>query len=143
MAITGEVTISIESFRELLEKAKKLEKLEENRISVEDKALKMIKRDREEMQTEILETISEIDESEAREILEGIDDFEMTDAELDKEFQKAIAKFKIIIDPWKLKRLIQKSIHGKWTDNQSFIDLEYADEETLNKMEVAIAGKEK
>ena len=39
MDIAGEVTISIGSFRELLEKAKKLETLEEDRISAEDKAL--------------------------------------------------------------------------------------------------------
>lgn len=140
MDITGEVTISIESFRELLEKAKKLENLEEDRISAEDKALEMIKRDREEMKDEIIETINE---SEAQPIFREIEDLDITDKEADTKFQEAIANFKIVINPQKLKRLIQKSICGKWRKDESLIDIAYADEETLNKMEVVIAGKEK
>lgn len=143
MDITGEVTISIESFRELLEKAKKLENLEEDRISAEDKALEMIKRDREKMKDEIMEIIETINESEAQPIFREIEDLDITDKEADTKFQEAIANFKIVINPQKLKRLIQKSICGKWRKDESLIDIAYADEETLNKMEVVIAGKEK
>lgn len=143
MEIEGKVTIDLKTFEELVNKAKTLEALEKHKMSVEDTALEMIKRDREEMKDEIMEIIETINESEAQPIFREIEDLDITDKEADTKFQEAIANFKIVINPQKLKRLIQKSICGKWRKDESLIDIAYADEETLNKMEVVIAGKEK
>ena len=143
MEIEGKVTIDLKTFEELVNKAKTLEALEKHKTSVEDTALEMIKRDREEMKDEIMEIIETINESEAQPIFREIEDLDITDKEADTKFQEAIANFKIVINPQKLKRLIQKSICGKWRKDESLIDITYADEETLNKMEVVIAGKEK
>ena len=137
MEIKGKVTIDLKTFEELVNKAKTLEALEKHKMSVEDTALEMIKRDREEMQVEILGIISDIDESDARPIFEEIDGTVMTDKE-------AISKFKIVISPQKLKRLIQKNICASYPELDSpHVDIRDADEETLNKMEVVIEGKEK
>ena len=95
------------------------------------------------MKDEIMEIIETINESEAQPIFREIEDLDITDKEADAKFQEAIANFKIVINPQKLKRLIQKSICGKWRKDESLIDIAYADEEALNKMEVVIAGKEK
>lgn len=108
MEIKGKVTIDLKTFEELINKAKTLEALEKHKMSVEDTALEMIKRDREEMQVEILGIISDIDESDAQPIFEEIDGTVMTDKEVDMKYQEAISKFKIVISPQKLKRLIQK-----------------------------------
>lgn len=143
MEIEGKVTIDLKTFEELVNKAKTLEALEKHKMSVEDTALEMIKRDREEMKDEIMEIIETINESEAQPIFREIEDLDITDKEADTKFQEAIANFKIVINPQKLKRLIQKSICGKRRKDESLIDIAYADEETLNKMEVVIAGKEK
>ena len=68
----------------------------------------------------------------------------MTDKEVDMKYQEAISKFKIVISPQKLKRLIQKNICASYPELDSpHVDIRDADEETLNKMEVVIAGKEK
>lgn len=144
MEIKGKVTIDLKTFEELVNKAKTLEVLEKHKMSVEDTALEMIKRDREEMQVEILGIISDIDESDAQPIFEEIDDTVMTDKEVDMKYQEAISKFKIVISPQKLKRLIQKNICASYPELDSLhADIRDADEETLNKMEVVIAGKEK
>jgi hypothetical protein len=144
MEIKGKVTIDLKTFEELVNKAKTLEALEKHKMSVEDTALEMIKRDREEMQVEILGIISDIDESDARPIFEEIDGTVMTDKEVDMKYQEAISKFKIVISPQKLKRLIQKNICASYPELDSpHVDIRDADEETLNKMEVVIAGKEK
>lgn len=144
MEIEGKVTIDLKTFEELVNKAKTLEALEKHKMSVEDTALEMIKRDREEMQVEILGIISDIDESDAQPIFEEIDGTVMTDKEVDMKYQEAISKFKIVISPQKLKRLIQKNICASYPELDSpHVDTRDADEETLNKMEVVIAGKEK
>lgn len=116
MEIKGKVTIDLKTFEELINKAKTLEALEKHKMSVEDTALEMIKRDREEMQVEILGIISDIDESDAQPIFEEIDGTVMTDKEVDMKYQEA---------------------------DSPHVDIRDADEETLNKMEVVIAGKEK
>lgn len=144
MEIEGKVTIDLKTFEELVNKAKTLEALEKHKMSVEDTALEMIKRDREEMKVEILGIIKDIDESDAQPIFEEIDDTVMTDKEVDMKYQEAISKFKIVISPQKLKRLIQKNICASYPELDSqHVDIRDADEETLNKMEVVIAGKEK
>lgn len=144
MEIEGKVTIDLKTFEELVNKAKTLEALEKHKMSVEDTALEMMKRDREEMKVEILGIISGIDESDAQPIFKEIDDVVMTDKEVDMKYQEAISKFKIVISPQKLKRLIQKNICASYLELDSqHVDIRDADEETLNKMEVVIAGKEK
>ena len=144
MEIEGKVTIDLKTFEELVNKAKTLEALEKHKMSVEDTALEMIKRDREEMKVEILGIINDIDESDAQPIFKEIDDTVMTDKEVDMKYQEAISKFKIVISPQKLKRLIQKNICASYPELKSqLVDIRNADEETLNKMEVVIAGKEK
>ena len=144
MEIEGKVTIDLKTFEELVNKAKTLEALEKHKMSVEDTALEMIKRDREEMKVEILGIINDIDESDAQPIFKEIGDTVMTDKEVDMKYQEAISKFKIVISPQKLKRLIQKNICASYPELKSqLVDIRNADEETLNKMEVVIAGKEK
>ena len=84
MEIEGQVTISLETFNQLQKRAARAELLE----------MKMG-----ELKGEITDIIDQIDESEAEPIFREIEDNNMTDKQIQKRFDEAIAKFKIILDP--------------------------------------------
>lgn len=95
MEIDGQVTISLKTFNQLQNRAKQADEL---------------KKKMQDLQEEITDIIDQIDESEAEPIFREIDDSNMTDKQIQKRFDEAIAKFRIILDPEKTKRLIQKYI---------------------------------
>ena len=98
MEIDGQVTISLKTFSQLQDRAKQADEL---------------KKKMQDLQEEITDIIDQIDESEAEPIFREIDDSNMTDKQIQKRFDEAIAKFRIILDPEKTKRLIQKYIEKR------------------------------
>lgn len=117
MEIEGQVTISLETFNQLQKRADKAELLE----------MKMG-----ELKEEITDIIDQIDETEAEPIFREIDDNNMTDKQIQKRFDEAIAKFKIILDPKKTKRLIQKYIQKDRSDSHE--DVKSANRKVLEQI---------
>ena len=104
MEIDGQVTISLKTFNQLQDRAKQADEL---------------KKKMQDLQEEITDIIDQIDESEAEPIFREIDDNNMTDKQIQKRFDEAIAKFRIILDPEKTKRLIQKYIEKDRSDSHA------------------------
>lgn len=125
MEIEGQVTISLETFNQLQKRAARAELLE----------MKMG-----ELKGEITDIIDQIDESEAEPIFREIEDNNMTDKQIQKRFDEAIAKFKIILDPWKTKRLIQKYIEKDRSDSHA--DVKSANRKVLEQITITMKTKE-
>lgn len=126
MEIEGQVTISLETFNQLQKRADKAELLE----------MKMG-----ELKEEITDIIDQIDETEAEPIFREIEDNNMTDKQIQKRFDEAIAKFKIILDPEKTKRLIQKYIQKDRSDSHA--DVKSANRKVLEQITITMKTKEK
>mgnify|MGYP000847890498 FL=1 len=125
MEIEGQVTISLETFNQLQKRADKAELLE----------MKMG-----ELKEEITDIIDQIDETEAEPIFREIEDNNMTDKQIQKRFDEAIAKFKIILDPEKTKRLIQKYIEKDRSDSHA--DVKSANRKVLEQITITMKTKE-
>lgn len=125
MEIEGQVTISLETFNQLQKRAARAELLE----------MKMG-----ELKEEITDIIDQIDESEAEPIFREIEDNNMTDKQIQKRFDEAIAKFKIILDPGKTKRLIQKYIEKDRSDSHA--DVKSANRKVLEQITITMKTKE-
>ena len=125
MEIEGQVTISLETFNQLQKRAARAELLE----------MKMG-----ELKGEITDIIDRIDESEAEPIFREIEDNNMTDKQIQKRFDEAIAKFKIILDPGKTKRLIQKYIEKDRSDSHA--DVKSANRKVLEQITITMKTKE-
>ena len=125
MEIEGQVTISLETFNQLQKRAARAELLE----------MKMG-----ELKGEITDIIDQIDESEAEPIFREIEDNNMTDKQIQKRFDEAIAKFKIILDPGKTKRLIQKYIEKDRSDLHA--DVKSANRKVLEQITITMKTKE-
>lgn len=125
MEIEGQVTISLETFNQLQKRAARAELLE----------MKMG-----ELKGEITDIIDQIDESEAEPIFREIEDNNMTDKQIQKRFDEAIAKFKIILDPGKTKRLIQKYIEKDRSDSHA--DVKNANRKVLEQITITMKTKE-
>lgn len=125
MEIEGQVTISLETFNQLQKRAARAELLE----------TKMG-----ELKEEITDIIDQIDESEAEPIFREIEDNNMTDKQIQKRFDEAIAKFKIILDPGKTKRLIQKYIEKDRSDSHA--DVKSANRKVLEQITITMKTKE-
>jgi hypothetical protein len=123
--IEGQVTISLETFNQLQKRAARAELLE----------MKMG-----ELKGEITDIIDQIDESEAEPIFREIEDNNMTDKQIQKRFDEAIAKFKIILDPGKTKRLIQKYIEKDRSDSHA--DVKSANRKVLEQITITMKTKE-
>lgn len=125
MEIDGQVTISLETFNELQKRANRAELLE----------MKMG-----ELQEEITGIIDQIDESEAEPLFREIDNSDMTDKQVRKKYDEAVAKFKIVLNPGRTKRLIQKYIKRDQSDSHESV--KNASRKTLEKMTLAIKAIE-
>lgn len=125
MEIEGQVTISLETFNQLQKRADKAELLE----------MQMG-----ELKEEITDIIDQIDETEAEPIFREIEDNNMTDKQIRKKFDEAIAKFKIILDPEKTKRLIQKYIQKDRSDSHA--DVKSANRKVLEQITITMKTKE-
>lgn len=125
MEIEGQVTISLETFNQLQKIANKAELLE----------MQMG-----ELKEEITDIIDQIDETEAEPIFREIEDNNMTDKQIQKKFDEAIAKFKIILDPEKTKRLIQKYIQKDRSDSHA--DVKSANRKVLEQITITMKTKE-
>lgn len=125
MEIEGQVTISLETFNQLQKRAARAELLE----------TKMG-----ELKGEITDIIDQIDESEAEPIFREIEDNNMTDKQIQKRFDEAIAKFKIILDPGKTKHLIQKYIEKDRSDSHA--DVKSANRKVLEQITITMKTKE-
>lgn len=125
MEIEGQVTISLETFNQLQKRANKAELLE----------MKMG-----ELKEEITDIIDQIDGTEAEPIFREIEDNNMTDKQIQKKFDEAIAKFKIILDPEKTKRLIQKYIQKDRSDSHA--DVKSANRKVLEQITITMKTKE-
>lgn len=125
MEIDGQVTINMKTFDQLRDRAKKAGDLEK----------KM-----QELQEEITDIIVQIDESEAEPIFREIDESNMTDKQIQKRFDEAIAKFKIILDPEKTKRLIQKYIEKNRSDSHA--DVKNASRKVLEQITITMRAEE-
>lgn len=125
MEIEGQVTISLETFNQLQKRADKAELLE----------MKMG-----ELKEEITDIIDQIDETEAEPIFREIEDNNMTDKQIQKRFDEAVAKFKIILDPEKTKRLIQKYIQKDRSDSHA--DVKSANRKVLEQITITMKMKE-
>lgn len=125
MEIEGQVTISLETFNQLQKRAARAELLE----------MKMG-----ELKGEITDIIDQIDKSEAEPIFREIEDNNMTDKQIQKRFDEAIAKFKIILDPGKTKRLIQKYIEKDRSDSHA--DVKSANRKVLEQITITMKTKE-
>lgn len=126
MEIEGQVTISLETFNQLQKRANRVEFLE----------MKMG-----ELKEEITDIIDQIDESEAEPIFREIDDSNMTDKQIQKRFDEAIAKLRIILDPEKTKRLIQKYIEKDRSDSHA--DVKNANRKVLEQITITMKAKER
>lgn len=93
-----------------------------------------------ELKGEITDIIDQIDESEAEPIFREIEDNNMTDKQIQKRFDEAIAKFKIILDPGKTKRLIQKYIEKDRSDSHA--DVKNANRKVLEQITITMKTKE-
>lgn len=69
-----------------------------------------------------------------------IDDNNMTDKQIQKRFDEAIAKFRIILDPEKTKRLIQKYIEKDRSDSHA--DVKNASRKVLEQITITIKAEE-
>ena len=125
MEIEGQVTISLETFNQLQKRAARAELLE----------MKMG-----ELKGEITDINDQIDLSEAEPIFREIEDNNMTDKQIQKRFDEAIAKFKIILDPGKTKRLIQKYIEKDRSDSHA--DVKSANRKVLEQITITMKMKE-
>ena len=79
-------------------------------------------------------------ESEAEPIFREIDDSNMTDKQIQKRFDEAIAKFRIILDPEKTKRLIQKYIEKDRSDSHA--DVKNASRKVLEQITITMKAEE-
>ena len=125
MEIEGQVTISLETFNQLQKRAARAELLEMKKG---------------ELKGEITDIIDQIDESEAEPIFREIEDNNMTDKQIQKRFDEAIAKFKIILEPGKTKRLIQKYIEKDRSDSHA--DVKSANRKVLEQITITMKTKE-
>lgn len=64
----------------------------------------------------------------------------MTDKQIQKRFDEAIAKFKIILDPGKTKHLIQKYIEKDRSDSHA--DVKSANRKVLEQITITMKTKE-
>lgn len=92
------------------------------------------------LQEEITDIIDQIDETEAEPIFREIDDSNMTDKQIQKRFDEAIAKFRIILDPEKTKRLIQKYIEKDRSDSHA--DVKNASRKVLEQITITMKAEE-
>ena len=125
MEIDGQVTISLKTFNQLQDRAKQADEL---------------KKKMQDLQEEITDIIDQIDESEAEPIFHEIDDRNMTDKQIQKRFDEAIAKFRIILDPEKTKRLIQKYIEKDRSDSHA--DVKNASRKVLEQITITMKAEE-
>lgn len=123
MEIDGQVTISLKTFSQLQDRAKQADEL---------------KKKMQDLQEEITDIIDQIDESEP--IFREIDDSNMTDKQIQKRFDEAIAKFRIILDPEKTKRLIQKYIEKDRSDSHA--DVKNASRKVLEQITITMKAEE-
>ena len=114
MEIDGQVTISLKTFNQLQDRAKQADEL---------------KKKMQDLQEEITDIIDQIDESEAEPIFREIDDNNMTDKQ-----------FRIILDPEKTKRLIQKYIEKDRSDSHA--DVKNASRKVLEQITITIKAEE-
>ena len=125
MEIDGQVTISLKTFSQLQDRAKQADEL---------------KKKMQDLQEEITDIIDQIDESEAEPIFHEIDDRNMTDKQIQKRFDEAITKFRIILDPEKTKRLIQKYIEKDRSDSHA--DVKNASRKVLEQITITMKEEE-
>lgn len=128
MEIDGQVTISLKTFNQLQDRAKQADEL---------------KKRMRDLQEEITDIIDQIDETEAEPIFREIDDSNdsnMTDKQIQKRFDEAIAKFRIILDPEKTKRLIQKYIEKDRSDSHA--DVKNASRKVLEQITITMKAEE-
>ena len=125
MEIDGQVTISLKTFSQLQDRAKQADEL---------------KKKMQDLQEEITDIIDQIDESEAEPIFREIDDSNMTDKQIQKRFDEAIAKFRIILDPEKTKCLIQKYIEKDRSDSHT--DVKNASRKVLEQITITMKAEE-
>ena len=74
------------------------------------------------------------------EVIAEIDDSNMTDKQIQKRFDEAIAKFRIILDPEKTKRLIQKYIEKDRSDSHA--DVKNASRKVLEQITITMKAEE-
>ena len=125
MEIDGQVPISLKTFNQLQNRAKQADEL---------------KKKMQDLQEEITDIIDQIDESEAEPIFREIDDSNMTDKQIQKRFDEAITKFRIILDPEKTKRLIQKYIEKDRSDSHA--DVKNASRKVLEQITITMKAEE-
>lgn len=125
MEIDGQVTISLKTFSQLQDRAKQADEL---------------KKKMQDLQEEITDIIDQIDESEAEPIFREIDDSNMTDKQIQKRFDEAITKFRIILNPEKTKRLIQKYIEKDRSDSHA--DVKNASRKVLEQITITMKAEE-
>ena len=104
MEIDGQVTISLKTFNQLQDRAKQADELKKRMRDLQEK---------------ITDIIDQIDETEAEPIFREIDDSNMTDKQIQKRFDEAIAKFRIILDPEKTKRFCDACEWCRWYDGDT------------------------
>ena len=92
------------------------------------------------LQEEITDIIDQIDESEAEPIFHEIDDRNMTDKQIKISLDEVIAKFRIILDPEKTKRLIQKYIEKDRSDSHA--DVKNASRKVLEQITITMKEEE-
>lgn len=113
MEIDGQVTISLKTFSQLQDRAKQADELKKKMQDLQ---------------------------SEAEPIFREIDDSNMTDKQIQKRFDEAIAKFRIILDPEKTKRLIQKYIEKDRSDSHA--DVKNASRKVLEQITITMKAEE-
>lgn len=112
MEIDGQVTISLKTFNQLQNRAKQADEL---------------KKKMQDLKEEITDIIDH-------------DDSNMTDKQIQKRFDEAIAKFRIILDPEKTKRLIQKYIEKNRSDSHE--DVKNASRKVLEQITITMKAEE-
>ena len=129
MNVEGTVTISLKDFVAMQQEKQQAEVRADN-------AEKKANRIRE----EVTAIISGFDDEEFLRRIDVIDSTtNMTDAQIRKAFDEAVATLKIFVDPEKLKKLIQKHVDKKAGDN--YEDLKNAEDKVLKQIEIILKSE--
>lgn len=128
--IEGTVTISLKDFQNMQQERQQAEE----RAEALEKKVKRIG-------DEVTSIISGFDDGEFLRRIAVIDSSEddMTDAKLRKAFDEAVGTLKVIVDPEKLKKLIQKYVKKEAGEN--YEDLKNAEDKVLKKIEIILKNK--
>lgn len=127
--IKGTVTISLEDFQRMQQEKQQAEVRADNA----EKKANWIR-------DEVTAIISGFDDEEFLRRIAAIDSTpNMTDAQIRKAFDEAVATLKIFVDPEKLKKLIQKHVDKEAGDN--YEDLKNAESKVLKQIEIILKSE--